>query len=136
MEVLRPNLPSSNNQLKQKLQHSSNLDHLKLRPRRSQLKQRRRPRPSQRHNSLQLSSSSSNSSLITTQPVTTPATTTELTITMEARTLTLAQEQVVLAARLRGQPSSEPQRIACVVRHLQEKTLILLIRWTGLRKAI
>ena len=66
MEVLRPNQPSSNNQLRQKLQHSSNLYHLKLRPRRSQLKQRRRPRPSQRHISLQLSSSSSNSSLITT----------------------------------------------------------------------
>ena len=96
------------NQLKQRLQHNSNLPLQRLKPRHSQLRQKHKPKPCQRHNSLQLSNSRSSSNPRLTQPVTTPATTTEQTITMEARTLMLALERVALAARLRGQPSSEP----------------------------
>jgi len=41
----------------------------------------------------------------------TPATTTNQTITMEAKVQMLALEQV---ASLKNQPSNEPHRIACV----------------------
>jgi len=93
-------------QLNQKLLHSNNQLPLKLKP--SHSLHRRR------HNSLLLSSS-----LNQTQPVMTPATTTELTITTEARTLMLALERVMLAGSLRDQPSNEPREIACNARTLQ-----------------
>ena len=134
--MLKLNQLEHSNRLRQRLQHNSNLPLQRLKPRHSQLRQKHKLKLSQRHNSLQLSNSRSSSNPRLTQPVTTPATTTEQTITMEARTLMLALERVALAARLRGQPSSEPERIACVARHLQEKTLTLLIRWTELLKAI
>ena len=94
------------NQPNQKLLHSNNLLLLKLRPRHSPHRRR--------HNSLLLSSS-----LNLTQPVMIPATTTELTITTEARTLMLALERVMLAVSLRDQPSNEPRQIACNARTLQ-----------------
>ena len=94
------------NQLNQKPLHSNNLYLLKLKPRHNPHRQK--------HNSLLLSSS-----LNQTQPVMTPATTTELTITTEARTLMLALERVMPAVSLRDQPSNEPRQIACNARTLQ-----------------
>ena len=62
-------------------------------------------KPSRSQHKLKLS----NQSL--TQPVMTPATTTNQTITMEAKVQMLALE---LVASLKNQPSNESHRIACV----------------------
>ena len=115
--MLKLNQLEHSNRLRQRLLHSSNLPLQRLKPRHSQLRQKHKPKPSQRHSSLQLSSSSNNLRL--TQPVTIPATTTELTITTEAKTLMLALERVMLAVSLRDQPSNEPRQIACNARTLQ-----------------